>query len=203
MSNLQQVCGDLVDRARAGDQNAMALITEVGKSAKLGSPKAKESKALIEKYIKDNPPPKLNSVGGIDIDTGWTRKMSQYVGTVQAAFEGDEVGDLQPIIALLPFMQEYGVTTLSNGPNLTNDIICCIAANFPSEAEETAFKFGVANSDQADKMKKNIAKLNRPAAYAVLIGCLVGEARRIQLVRNPKNPISILCKDAARELGET
>lgn len=198
--NLQKVCSELVTRSRAGDQNAMALIVEVGKAAKAGSPKAIESKRLIEEYIKNNPPPKLNNVGG-QIDNGWSGKMADYVGTVQASFEGD-VDDLECILILLPLMNTYGVTTLANGPQLGNDIISEFGATFESEEEEHSFFFGVSNSDQVDKISKNITNLNSDCARAVLIGCIVGEAQRIQLVRNPKNPISILCKDAARELGD-
>lgn len=46
----------VVERARSGDQIAMALITETGKQAKAGNRKARQSAALIQRYIKGNPP---------------------------------------------------------------------------------------------------------------------------------------------------
>ena len=53
--SLPQVAASLVRRARAGDQNAMAIIELVGKNAKAGQPKAKASGAAIMAYIQAHP----------------------------------------------------------------------------------------------------------------------------------------------------
>lgn len=197
--DLQSVCSELVVRSRAGDQNAMGLLVEIGKSAKAGSPRAVESKKLVLKYIRNNPVPKKS---GPKNQNTWTQSIANYVNTMQASFEGepDELGDC--IIAIIPFMGPYGATTLANGPLLNNDIINLISSAFSSDAEEHAFLFAIANADQSDKIVKNIGKLNKDAAYAILIGCVVGRAKRIQMVRLPGTPISVLSKKAAEELGE-
>jgi hypothetical protein len=195
--NLQTVCSELVVRARAGDQNAMGLLVEVGKSAKVGSPRAIESKRLIEEYIRLNPPPKKSTTRQ---QNTWTQSIANYVNAMQASFSGepDELGDC--IIAIIPFMGPYGATTLANGPELNNDIINLISSAFGSDAEEHAFLFAIANADQSDSIIKNISKLNKDAAYAILIGCVVGQAKRIQMVRLPGTPISVISKKAEEEL---
>jgi hypothetical protein len=52
----ERAAGDIVERARAGDQVAMAIIAEVRANAKTGNPRASKSFALISRYIKRNPP---------------------------------------------------------------------------------------------------------------------------------------------------
>ena len=55
-SNQLEAVGQLVRRARNGDQNAMAIIAEVAKQAKLGNKKAAYSAELLQQYIDNNPP---------------------------------------------------------------------------------------------------------------------------------------------------
>lgn len=45
----------LVERSRAGDQNAMAMITSCRDNAAAGSPRAQVTCALIEEYCRVNP----------------------------------------------------------------------------------------------------------------------------------------------------
>jgi len=53
----QQASGaaDLVTRARAGDQNALAMIACIREQAHAGSPRARVSASLIEDYCKNVP----------------------------------------------------------------------------------------------------------------------------------------------------
>jgi hypothetical protein len=51
----------IVERARAGDQVAMALIDQTRQQADRGNKKAQVSRKLIEKYVKRNP---VSSVAG-------------------------------------------------------------------------------------------------------------------------------------------
>lgn len=195
MTTIPEACKELVIRARAGDQNAMALIIEVGKAARNGSETAKLSAQHIEAYCKANPPPSRS-----DKNVGnWSERMQSYVNELQSNFGEEELGE--SIVVLLPMMGQYGINTLANGIRLSNDIIAEISAEFGSEVEQHAFQFAVANADQTDRIKKNVSKLNKETAYAVLVGCCVGEARNIQLVRLPQVPISIISEKAAEELG--
>ncbi len=49
-------CVDMVLRARAGDQVAMATIVEISKNAKAGNQLALDSYRRIERYSRRNPP---------------------------------------------------------------------------------------------------------------------------------------------------
>ncbi len=60
----RRAAGELVERSRAGDQVAMAIITLVGQGAKKGDPKFKDSFKLLGDYIKKNP---VGSMHGEDI----------------------------------------------------------------------------------------------------------------------------------------
>jgi hypothetical protein len=54
----ERECRDLVERARAGDQVAMALIVEIRKNAQKGNATAVDSYRRIDRYSRKNPPPR-------------------------------------------------------------------------------------------------------------------------------------------------
>ena len=54
-ASLATLTGELVERARQGDQNAMATIAEVREAAGKGGQKAKNALSHIMQYIKCNP----------------------------------------------------------------------------------------------------------------------------------------------------
>jgi hypothetical protein len=61
------VAAELVERSRAGDQNAIGMITSIRDSANNGNLRAKISTLLIEDYIHEHPvitPPALTSPVG-------------------------------------------------------------------------------------------------------------------------------------------
>lgn len=53
---LYRVMGDAVERVRAGDQVAMALLIETRKAAARGNERARRSLALGFRYLDENPP---------------------------------------------------------------------------------------------------------------------------------------------------
>lgn len=53
--SMQTMIPNVVNRARSGDQNAMALIAMVRDNAKKGHPKAQESFALLSEYVRTHP----------------------------------------------------------------------------------------------------------------------------------------------------
>jgi hypothetical protein len=54
-TTVAQAAAMLVERARVGDQNAMAMISLIGANAKKGNEKAKEALIEVERYIRHNP----------------------------------------------------------------------------------------------------------------------------------------------------
>ena len=59
----------IVERSRAGDQNALAMITACRENAAQGSPRAQVTCALIEQYCHANPAPARPGEGGSVADT--------------------------------------------------------------------------------------------------------------------------------------
>lgn len=66
----------IVERARSGDQVAMALIDQTRRQAEKGNKKAQKSRALIQQYIKKNPP---SSIAGDDLPSVNTNPAAQLV----------------------------------------------------------------------------------------------------------------------------
>ena len=193
MKDIKIIAKELVIRSRAGDQNASAMIMEVAKAAKRGVKQAVISDKAISEYIEKNPIPESNIEQS---NVKWDLATTSYVAALQSGFNGEAV------IALVPLLGEFATTTLANGPKLTNDIINLIGSEFGSDNEEHAFMFGVKNSEQADKIKQNIQNVPQSISAPLVIGCNVGEARRIQMIRNPNVPLSVYSKQVASELGD-
>src|SRR3984957_730083 len=82
-STQEEGATDLVLRARAGDQNAMAIIAQVRESAKNGNPTALKSLRLIKAYITDHPVDAVEQVfqGEADILRGDVTKNVERVVT--------------------------------------------------------------------------------------------------------------------------
>jgi hypothetical protein len=60
---------DLIERARACDQNAMGLIAAIREQALDGSPRAKVSCVLMARYCELNPMPELGPLGEMPVET--------------------------------------------------------------------------------------------------------------------------------------
>lgn len=58
-----KVAGELVERARARDQNAMGMIAAIREEAAKGSPRAIVSAGMIAKYCQKNPMPEPGPLG--------------------------------------------------------------------------------------------------------------------------------------------
>lgn len=58
---------ELVERARACDQNAMGLIAAIRQQAEAGSPRAQVSRALLARYCAKHPMPSLGPMGEMPV----------------------------------------------------------------------------------------------------------------------------------------
>jgi hypothetical protein len=54
-TTMEEAAAMLVERARVGDQNAMAMLSLIGSNAKKGNAKAREALVHVERYIRHNP----------------------------------------------------------------------------------------------------------------------------------------------------
>lgn len=68
----RRAAGDLVLRARAGDQVAMGVIAEVHRGAQAGDPSLIAAAKLLKEYIKKNPPGEIGYERGPK-STFWSR----------------------------------------------------------------------------------------------------------------------------------
>lgn len=187
----------LVERARQGDQNAIAMICTVRDSAKKGNPKARRGFAALERYIKANPPKNLPSFGE---ELARNRECDAVCQEMMAGFGEDYCETVKkevPAVAVLSLPK--AIVTCANGPNLLQDgaqnLFHDVKDSF-SEQEQKAFVLGI---------KHGISELDRipqELQAPFIVGHVLGTARRIQAVRHPRTPLSILSARLGYEFGE-
>ncbi len=174
----------LVERARHGDQNAMAVIREVGVNAKRGSKRAKKAFQTISRYIERNPadaPP----------------RPSPIIRSLGSAIAGESDHHYSAAITTLaPSVTDPYVAALmiANGPKLDEGRVKQLAARF---GNEDAFKIG-----WHSKKPLQAADRHPDMRDAIYTGCVVRLAHTLQGVRSGELPVSRLCPIAGWELGE-
>jgi hypothetical protein len=199
IERMRLVAAELVDRARDGDQNAMALLQRVGENARKGVPRAQVAFSLCQEYMNTHGP---NTFGAE------RTQVRGLLGTVSNAIKvrKEPLEYSTALHALLPGILTIvdpsdAAVIIANGPQLygkDNARLTAILAAFPTEDERKAFTAGAST----DHVNIALQKVSHPLKPACAIGYIVGLARRIQLVRLPETPISAFSKDVAWELGD-
>jgi hypothetical protein len=190
-SKMRMTAEQWVERARAGDQNAMALIQGVRRGALRGVERAKRAARLLAEYIHSHP---------VDMEQNHTRYLPAHVEpstnmTVAkklSQFVGDEaaIGAWSPTIAKSdPYL---AVLILASGPNMSPERVKAIAAHFG--ADQRAFWNGF--------NARNECMVGRNQLDAYHAGKAVSGARTLQGVRVGAFPISRFCRVAGWEMGE-
>ena len=167
---------ELVDRTRAGDQNAAAMMIMVKRNAEKGNQRAQLTLDMMNDYASGN-----STIHG---DSSIKNVLSEEIKT------DDNMRTNAALTAFLPgmtFLQ--AVVTLSHGPSLTNTRIKGLVNEFTNEERHDFFK-GF----------KHWGK-KPPRGYMIRLGQTIGFARAIQLCRMPNTPISVLSKKAEMELS--
>lgn len=172
---------DLVDQARAGDQNAIATMICIKESAEQGSPRARFALKLLWRYAKSK---KARSMFGNEASERIVNALSTEITVDDPMHYSSAVLTMATRVSV----DEAGVT-LSNGPRLDNSRISSLSEAFDGEDKE-AFYAGINNWESS---KESPSVPHR-------IGKCVGLARTIQLVRLPNVPIGKLSKGAGWEL---
>jgi hypothetical protein len=182
----------LVERARAGDQNAMAILAMVGANARKGVPKAKSALCAVDLYIKDHPVPLSNWAEGAEV-----------IGILKNPDNPDE-GLLDTLLTLPEYEDARLVHTaavvMSLGRPWTKPRIHNLDAQMSHE-ERRPFRFGIENAGDARKMGQAMQGIDENLAGFLCAGHVIGMARKIQMIRRPEIPVGILCKDVEWELG--
>ncbi len=185
-TSLQGAIESIVRRARSGDQNAMALMALVRDNAKKGHPRAQQSYALLNEYVRNHP---VNSNPRIGVD---------YVALTQAVGAPRLNGELRSVEYQIGVDPQLGAdpvfadaVALSHGPKLTNPRIGNMLSHFGGEAQ-SEIEFGMAHRDSP----------NRKRNSGVNLGKILGHARRLQAVRMPGSSIKKFDANVGWELGD-
>lgn len=188
-ATIEDGAAQLVERARAGDQNAMAMLAEIGQRAKQGVPRAIKSRKAIEIYIRKHPYKEAN-FGGEDLD------VDAFCEAAQASFAGEYV---ETVTTKIPEIASHSlnkaIVTVANGPELDKSKLIAVRSTM-SDDDKAAFMLGY---------NQGMSELNdvpRALQSAYILGHILGTARRIQAVRLPDVPVSVLCPSLGTELGE-
>lgn len=177
----------LVDRARHGDQNAVALIIEARKNAEKGNPRAKMSVAMMMRYAKSNSNTSISGEG--ELAPKMLSAPSALTTEIQKADPEHYLAAVKGMVPSLSCIQAS--VALSNGPKLDKAQIEKLIATLADE-DKKLFSLGYKTWANTRIKSSNLGDAGK-------IGKCIGLARTIQMVRSGK-PIALLSKRAGWEL---
>ena len=193
---------NLVERARQGDQVAIATLCEIRKAAARGEPRGKKALKEVLDYCKAHP-----VQIGIDMDLP-NPQVEDAMGALRTSLFGAEQDYVGAVLTQIPMIGaeevEKAAVVLSQGPDIyseANPRISAIADQFDPQQKE-AFCLAVIHSGSSRELQKLMNDAGPACNNAILIVWCVGIARRIQGVRRTDTPVALLSKAAAWELGE-
>jgi hypothetical protein len=190
----KQGAKELVERSRAGDQNAMAILQLIGENARAGDPKAQAGLSAVQKYIADHPPPLVE----------WP-EAAQTIGVLKHPDNTDDV--LFDALLTLPEFEDPRIVhtacvVLAQGPEWTRRRIHGIDQLMePGCDEQKQYRFGVEHAADPKFIRPQMSRLPRELAGFLCAGHCIGTARKLQLIQRADISPGILCKDVEWELG--
>lgn len=198
---IENAARDVVERTRAGDQVAMALLARVRDNAKSGDPKARKSLKAIERYIRKHPPRPNHLFADVGRDVPSVGPVSDITQPGSSEHSAAKALWLNPtpaiVLKAIPCCGFWaGAVALKHGPRLDSARIHEISEAAPEEARpalQNAIRFW---------RKKAPDDANDVQEQSWLIGRIIGLARCLQRLQLPSVPISSLCPIAGWELGE-
>ena len=196
-SAIELAAADVVQRARQGDQNAMAVLTMVTDAAKGGDERAKVSYKALRSYAEKHPVSKTVNFG-IEKQAPVTKMLSEATKTEHENHYSSAVAGLGGLVA----KNSPGcmIVILADGPSLlgqTNPRVEGILVGLPNDEMRSACLFGL----QSPGLTGGACRDNPHLSDAYMMGYCLGIARRMQAVKNGA-PISALSPSAGWELGE-
>jgi hypothetical protein len=201
----------LVQRARVGDQNAMAMIIMVRRSAAAGSARAKQTLRVIKEYIRNNPMPNVCKVG-----FGCTPATQAIVNRMHSRIGAEPQAYVSVVSQEVPRIEDAytAAVTLANSGDLIHDRNGKIARTQDANPRirgilkklnpqcQSAFIYGMESCHKPLHKLQPSGEFHADAPSALHIGRTIGIARRIQAVRLPHVSIATISPMAAWELGE-
>lgn len=188
---------NLVERARLGDQNAVAIIAKARENARQGEPRASMAVKAMRAYIEHNPPGHKMAVTrfGELFDA-----VTTLAGSVQTP-EGfaSATTAIVTAIPMDPDSHQTAATAIANGKPITNEMLT--AASISSGSPQV---FTAAYKSATDKAKRValIGRVPESNIDALRMGFTIGTAKRLQDVRDPSTEITKFSPMAGWEHGE-
>lgn len=191
---------EVVERARLGDQNAVAHLVMARDDAKKGNPKAAYVHAVAIDYAKRNPfTPGEENAPPRALTTPQDRLLSAVIEAGNREPE-DPIGYPILLAAILPCVDVSlaTVAALSNGPLIHAGVVRAIGDAMGNEHKKQAFFAGV---DGRIPPADTISRMPNQLKRALGAGKCVGTARRFQALRSESVPLSQVDSRIAQELG--
>lgn len=162
---------ELVDRARLGDQNAVAMLIEVRKNAAKGVDRAKRAYGAALAHAKGQRPPEPPAVHGDPLQA-----------MKQAAKKSTNVPTYLATVRIAPFAPSRpAAEMLSRGPLIGKDVLSLIGSTFGSDDQKRAYEYGVVGPDKG--VEQALLRSKPQYRRALMTGHIVGLARRLQAAR--------------------
>ena len=195
MSDMASEAKSLVERARLGDQNAMALIAVVNKRAAAGVTRAQLAKGMMQKYVEDNPVVGFDSFGAETekiVPSKVLKKMHEPDCLLPAICHACRYKD--GFLAASLVLSYIGPIT----KNMVRDIG---VSSFGSDQKTNSFFWGVSYPDP-EHYFAIAGKVPNEALECTRAGQVFGYAKKLQNVRGKNSRISDFSPKAGWELGE-
>jgi len=198
LATLKAASASLVERARLGDQNAMAMLTRVKEEAAKGTPRAKLAFRHLMEYIQKNP-----TRGHGYVPT--RRRMGpNFYDLIRKASRQGDVSRFSADVATLAMRAEdpnAAAVTLADGHPLTRERMQAIAKLLGDEKEQKLFYF-CATCNNGARLRMLVQVLPPEGLQIAKAARIVGHARTIQGIRSGHMPLMKLSPAVAWELGE-
>lgn len=194
---VQRAAASLVDRARNGDQNAMANLVQIGKN-RASNPQAALAYRYAMGYAKSNPPPAVRPAFGT------CRACTSFGGLKRTPKEGPEYG--RSIVAFVldmgPSFRDARIAAdiVSNVRPIDRSALRFIMSGTPPNVRGV-FAFGYRDPLQ-NPGKAKAENLSPDEMKALQLGYIVGMAKRLQELQLEDTPISHESPRIGWELGE-
>jgi hypothetical protein len=186
---------ELVERSRAGDQNAMAMIEAVREGAEEHQDAtATSALAAIRLYIEQTP-------HEADEERYQPKKREPIIRSLRELPAQGEPDYALAVSSWAPSASEPFVAgvALSMGPTIGRARVDEIRASFENAS---AFGFGYSNFGADEAIERACEAGDREQTRAIRAGQIVGLARTLQGVQNGHLPVSRLDPGCGWELGE-
>jgi len=190
---IQKASTTLVDRAREGDQNAMALLAEITKN-RASNEKARMAFGYALDYTQKNPP-RIRTIFGRD-----TPKTS-FAGLAKAK---NEASYGRTIVAFVldmgPSVRDSRIAgdIVANIRPVDRDALRRVLGATPPDLRRI-FDCSYRNPSRAQKEAKGLAPIE---IKALQLGYILGTAKKLQDLQKEETPISSVFPRVGWELGE-